>query len=109
MSEQPPTDGVNGDVGGPSGEPHGLSIGQKVVRILLGVMVVLFAVFAVANAQPVDFSWIFGETLVEVDQAGQRIEGGVPLIVLLVIAFVIGLACGLFLAWQRRRRRLGGS
>lgn len=109
VSEQPPADDGNAHVDGPTDEPRGLSMGQKVGRVLLGVLVVLFGVFAVANAHPVDFSWILGETLVEIDEAGQRIEGGVPLIVLLVVAFAIGLVSGLFFAWQRRRRRLGGA
>jgi uncharacterized integral membrane protein len=86
-------------------EPPSIPLSQKLGRVLIGVLVVLFGVFAVANAQPVDFSWIFGETQVEIDPTGERVAGGVPLIALLVAAFVIGLLLGLVLAWQGRRSR----
>lgn len=71
---------------------------QQVGRVALAVVAVLFGVFAVFNAQSVDFDWIFGETLVEDD-------GGVPLIVLLLVSFAIGAAVGAFAAWRRGRRQ----
>ncbi|MTV23813.1 hypothetical protein FTX61_00020 [Nitriliruptoraceae bacterium ZYF776] len=77
---------------------------QKLGRVALVVIAVLFITFALGNAQFVDFSWIFGETEV-VRQAGERIGGGVPLIVLLVVAFVAGAAVGSLGSRQRRRHR----
>ena len=86
-------------------EPPRASFTQKLGRVVIGILVVLFGVFAVANAQPVDFSWIFGESQVQIDETGARADGGVPLIVLLGAAFVIGLFLGLVIAWQSGRRR----
>ncbi len=105
MSEQQPPRGADGAPLEPAPEPDGVPLSQKIGRILIGILVVLFGVFAVANAQPVDFSWIFGETRVELDPAGERVEGGVPLIVLLGAAFLIGLLLGLALVWQNRRSK----
>jgi uncharacterized integral membrane protein len=89
----------------PSPEPTATPFSQQVGRVVIGIVVVLFGVFAVANAQPVDFSWIFGETRVQYDQTGEAISGGVPLIVLLLVAFVLGLVLGLVVAWQGARAR----
>ncbi len=89
----------------PPPEPSGTPVSQIIGRTVIGVLVVLFIVFAIANAQPVDFSWIFGESRVQVDPSGERIGGGVPLIVLLVAAFLIGLLVGLVVAWQSERNR----
>ncbi len=86
-------------------EPAGTPFSQQLGRILIAILVVLFGVFAVANSQPVDFSWIFGEARVEVDPTGERVGGGVPLIVLLGAAFVIGLLVGLVIAWQSARSK----
>ncbi|SRR6056297_3667886 len=62
---------------------------QQLGRITIVVLAVLFVVFAIANSQPVDFSWVFGETIAR-DGAGGEVVGGVPLILLLVGAFIAG-------------------
>lgn len=77
---------------------------QQLGRVVVVALVVLFVVFALANAQFVDFSWIFSGTEV-VESGGERISGGVPLILLLAIAFVLGTAFGWLLTVRRRRRR----
>lgn len=77
---------------------------QQVGRIALAVVAVLFGIFAVANSQYVEFSWLFGETQV-VERAGERVSGGVPLIVLLLASFVIGALVGWFATWRAGRRR----
>lgn len=78
---------------------------QQVGRIALALLAVLFGVFAVANSQRVDFSWVFGATEVRRDSAGDIVGGGVPLIVLLVVSLVIGIAVGMLTTWLMRRRR----
>lgn len=62
---------------------------QQLGRITIVVLAALFAVFAIANSQPVDFSWVFGETTAR-EGADGVVTGGVPLILLLVGAFVAG-------------------
>lgn len=78
---------------------------QQLGRATVVVLAVLFGVFAVANSQRVDFSWVFGETLVRDDPAGEGQIGGVPLIVLLLASSLIGAAIGALLEWQMLRRR----
>ncbi len=94
--------------GTPAGEQERARtpVTQQIGRIVVLVLIVLFGVFAASNAQPVDFSWLFGETRVT-EGPGDTREGGVPLIVLLLISFVMGAAVGGLLAWQggRHRRR----
>jgi uncharacterized integral membrane protein len=77
---------------------------QQVGRIALVVVAILFVVFALANAQHVDFSWILGETEV-VQQGGERVRGGVRLIILLLAAFLAGAFVAGVAAWQRARHR----
>jgi uncharacterized integral membrane protein len=77
---------------------------QQVGRIVLILLAVLFGVFAVANSQVVDFSWVFGETIVRSDAAGET-TGGVPLIVLLVVSLVVGIVLGMLMEWLLLRRR----
>ena len=77
---------------------------QQLGRVAIVVIAVLFGVFAVANSQAVDFSWIFGETQVLPDPQGGEM-GGVPLILLLVAALVMGLALGALIEWQFLRGR----
>jgi len=90
----------------PVREPTPLT--QQVGRVVIVLLAVLFGVFAVDNNQPVDFSWVFGESRVAPDGTG-----GVPLIVLLVAAAAIGAALGALIEWQflraRRARRAGGD
>lgn len=110
MSDQEPPEDAGSEARPAATEPPKASFSQNLGRVVIGILVVLFGVFAVANAQPVDFSWIFGETQVEIDPTGERVDGGVPLILLLGAAFAIGLFLGLVIAWQsaRKRRSEGG-
>jgi uncharacterized integral membrane protein len=81
---------------------------QQLGRVTIVVLAVLFGVFAVANSQRVDFSWVFGETSVQDGPDGQP-RGGVPLIVLLLGAFVAGAVIAvlteLYVARARRARK----
>ncbi len=77
---------------------------QLVGRVTVGVLAVLFGVFAVVNAQFVSFDWILGETTAEFSDGGEHLRGGVPLIVLLLGSFVIGAVIGWFATWWRARR-----
>lgn len=77
---------------------------QQVGRVALVVVALLFGVFALANAQHVDFSWVLGETEV-VEQGGDRVRGGVRLIILLLAAFAAGAFVAGVAAWQRARHR----
>lgn len=86
----------------------GTPLTQQVGRAVMVVSAILFVIFALANFQYVDFSWIFGETEV-VKQGGERVSGGIPLIVLLVIAFGLGILVGTFGAWRRGRRGSRGK
>lgn len=61
---------------------------QQLGRATVVVLAVLFGIFAVTNAQRVAFSWVFGRTEPVTTAAGTT--GGVPLIVLLVLSFVVG-------------------
>jgi uncharacterized integral membrane protein len=67
-------------------------------------LAVLFGVFALVNSHPVRFSWLFGETVVERDAAGE-VTGGVPLIVLLLLSFILGAGLGGWWTWQAGRAR----
>lgn len=76
---------------------------QGVVRGLAIVVIIVFALFAIANGQPVDFSWLVGETVVRETPEGTT--GGVPLIVLLTASFLLGAIVGAALMVARGRRR----
>ncbi len=82
---------------------------QQLGRITIVVIAALFGVFAVANSQRVDFSWVFGETTVRAAPDGDGSVGGVPLIVLLLGAFVIGAVVAilteLYISRSRRARK----
>jgi uncharacterized integral membrane protein len=82
----------------------GAPVTQQVGRVAIVVVAVLFLVFALANAHHVDFSWLIGETEV-VQRAGERVSGGVPLIVLLMAAFAAGALVATLIGWQRHRHR----
>ena len=97
-------DEVDEHARGTTPETAATPVTQQVGRIALVVVAALFVVFALANAQHVDFSWLVGETRV-VQRGGERVSGGVPLIVLLVAAFAAGAVVGSLLAWQRARAR----
>ncbi len=82
---------------------------QQLGRITIGILAALFGVFAVANSQRVDFSWVFGETTVRAAADGEGTVGGVPLIVLLLGAFVVGALVAflteLYVSRSRRARK----
>lgn len=78
---------------------------QQIGRVVTVLLAVLFGVFVVANAQYVDFSWVFGGTEVVRDAAGERLRGGVPLIVLLLGSFLLGALVAGFTVWQVKRAR----
>jgi uncharacterized integral membrane protein len=77
---------------------------QQIGRVVVVLLLVLFVVFSLDNAQRVDFSWVLGATEVTEDAAGQ-VTGGVPLIVLLLLSFGIGAAVGSVAVWQVKRAR----
>jgi uncharacterized integral membrane protein len=77
---------------------------QQIGRVVVGLLLVLFVVFSLDNAQRVDFSWVLGATEVTEDTAGQ-VTGGVPLIVLLLLSFGVGAAVGSVTVWQVKRAR----
>jgi uncharacterized integral membrane protein len=81
-----------------------LPVSQVVGRIVIGLIAVLFVVFALFNLQPVDFNWVFGETQV-VQEGGEYVRGGVPLIILMIGSFVLGGIVTAGILWRRRRRR----
>jgi uncharacterized integral membrane protein len=81
----------------------------RATQVSVLLVAAIFGVFAVANSHRVDFSWLVGETQVSRDAAGQVVSGGVPLIVLLLLSFILGAVLGG--AWvgqvvRRRRRRM---
>ena len=84
----------------PSGLAAPRPVSQTVGRIVLVILGILVVVFALANRQRVAFSWLFGETQV-VEQGGEYVSGGIPLILLLLGAFLLGLVIG----WGMTRRR----
>lgn len=81
-----------------------LPVSQVVGRLVIGLLAVLFVVFALFNRQPVDFSWVFGETQV-VQEGGEYVRGGVPLIILMIGSFVLGSIVTAGIMWRRRRVR----
>lgn len=87
--------------GAPPRRPTPLT--QQIGRVTLVVLLVVFVVFAFANSHRVDFSWLAGRAEV-VEVAGET-QGGVPLILLLVVAFVLGLLVGVIAEWQLLRSR----
>ncbi len=102
-----PEDGNAGEeraLGSEAVRPKATPLTQQIGRIVVVVLLVLFGVFAVANSQPVDFSWIFGASEVTTTGSGET-TGGVPLIVLLLISFTIGAVAGGFLQWQKAKAR----
>lgn len=87
----------------PSGD-RATPITQQLGRLLVVVLLATFVVFALDNAQHVDFSWLVGGT--EVTQVGgERVEGGVRLIVLLLGAFGIGALVGGTIIGARARAK----
>ena len=95
-----------GDTGGAPATPTRARtpLTQQIGRVVVLLLIVLFGIFAVTNAQPVDFSWVVGETQV-VEGPEDTTEGGVPLIVLLLVSFLVGAVVGGVLMWQTARAR----
>jgi uncharacterized integral membrane protein len=95
---------------GPAGPSAVARFRQGAVRGVGIAAIALFTAFALANRQAVDFSWLFGATEVT-EVAGERVGGGVPLILLLVVAFLLGIVVGttgtLLRARSRRRAARG--
>jgi uncharacterized integral membrane protein len=87
---------------GASGERRAPRIRAGQIAVLL--LAVVFGVFALVNSHPVRFSWLFGETRVTRDAAGEA-SGGVPLIVLLLVSFIVGAGLGGWWTWQAGRTR----
>lgn len=83
---------------------EGAPMTQQLGRVVLIVAAVLFGVFAVTNAQYVEFSWVFGGTEV-VERGGERASGGVPLIVLLLASFAIGALIAWIVTLRSERRK----
>jgi uncharacterized integral membrane protein len=83
----------------------GRSVTQVLGLIFIAVLILVFLVFAAANAQYVSFSWVVGETRARFDETGGHIDGGVRLIVLLIGTFFLGLVIGALLSWQEYRRK----
>jgi uncharacterized integral membrane protein len=99
----PDASAAKGAEAGPQGDESRTPMTQQIGRVVVVLLLVVFGVFAATNAQPVDFSWVFGSTEV-VDGPGEATEGGVPLIVLLLASFAVGALAGAALVWQSRRR-----
>ena len=78
---------------------------QQIGRVTIVALAVLFGVFAVANSHHVAFSWVLDATEVVTDADGERVSGGVPLIVLLVVSFAAGALIGSVAVWQAGRSR----
>jgi uncharacterized integral membrane protein len=91
--------------GEPARKPR---IGAGQVAVLL--LALVFGIFALVNSHPVRFSWLFGETQVTRDASGE-VSGGVPLIVLLLVSFILGAGLGGWWTWHagRTRRLAAGS
>ncbi len=76
---------------------------QQIGRVIVGVAALLFLVFAFVNSQRVTFDWIFGESVAVTTPEG--VVGGVPLIVLLLAAFLLGVLVGVGLLLRAQRTR----
>jgi uncharacterized integral membrane protein len=108
MAESKGASGADG-VPEPGDAAASTPLTQQIGRAVAVLLLVVFIVFALDNAQRVDFSWVLGETQVREDVAGAT-TGGVPLIVLLAASFLVGATVGAVSVWQlRRARRRGGG
>lgn len=69
---------------------------QQVGRVVVGVLALLFLVFAVYNRQDVTLDWLVATT-------------ETPLIVVLIGSFALGALVGSALLWRRHQRGRGRS
>ncbi len=86
----------------PAVEPR-TPVTQQIGRVIVALAAVLFLVFAFVNSQRVTFDWIFGESVAVTTPQG--VSGGIPLIVLLLGAFLLGALVGAGLLWRTHRTR----
>ena len=97
------------DHDGPRGASAATRFRHGFVRGIGIAVVALFTAFALANRQYVEFGWLFGSTEIQ-EVSGERVSGGIPLIVLLVVAFLLGAIVGgvvVTLRGRARRRAAG--
>jgi uncharacterized integral membrane protein len=80
--------------------------GQGFLRGIGIAAFALFVAFALANMHRVEFSWLLGRS--EILEVAGETTGGVPLIVLLGAAFVLGIILGWALTSARARARRRG-
>ena len=99
-----PTTAEDGPGGGNRAKQVASTAAHRTAQFALVAAGVVMAVFAFANLQPVSFSWLVGQTEVVRTDSGD-VTGGVPLIVLLLAAFVLGAIVGRLLGWRASRRR----
>lgn len=78
---------------------------QQIGRVVIGLVAVLFLVFAFVNRQRVTFDWILGQSATV--ETPEGVVGGVPLIFLLLGAFLLGIVIGAGLLWRTQRARRG--
>jgi uncharacterized integral membrane protein len=106
MDADDPTDPTHEAVDAPSADGPGVvsRFGHGLSRVVLVSIGAVFGVFALANRQAVSFSWLFGESVTTTTDRGDA-AGGVPLILLLVAAFVLGAIVGRLSGWRSHRRR----
>lgn len=106
-SQQEPVEDLTSQADGPGAgqraKQAASTAAQRTAQFALVAVGVIMAVFAFANLQPVSFSWLVGETEVALDASGD-VTGGVPLIVLLLSAFVLGVVVGRLMGWRANRR-----
>lgn len=86
----------------PSVEPS-TPLTQQIGRVIVGAAAVLFLIFAFVNSQRVTFKWILGQSVAV--ETPEGVVGGVPLILLLLGAFLLGMVVGAGLLWRTQRAR----
>jgi uncharacterized integral membrane protein len=101
--EEDITEEEGAGAGGADVDQRSVPTSVRATQAAVLLLAVLFGVFALVNSQPVDFSWVFGETQVERDTAGEVASGGVPLIVLMLVSFILGAVLGAW--WDNAARR----
>lgn len=100
MSDQEPRPEPSPQESGPGAVAR---FGQGFARGIGIAAFVLFVAFAVGNLHRVEFNWLLGRS--EILEVAGETTGGVPLIVLLLAAFVLGAILGWALTSMRARAR----